>query len=451
MQGKKEPRLISGNVGKILFNLTVPMIVGILSMVIFNLADTFFVGRLGTPELAALGFTLPVILIVNSLALGLGTGAMAVISRAVGQRSHHKVERLTTDSLLLAVLTAAFFVILGFLTIDPIFRLLGVTEKILPLIKTYMTIWYLGVIFVIVPMTGNNAIRSLGDTKTPSLIMLIGAGCNIILDPLLIFGIGPFPRLEIAGAAIATVIARAITFSVSLYVLIRREKMITFDIFPFKNVIDSWKQILFIGLPTSATRLIAPVAIGFITALMATYGAEAVAAFGVSSRIEFFALSTVVALSSVIAPFVGQNWGAKKLNRVNLGVKKSNLFALAWGLFSFALLAIIAKPLASVFNNDPMVISTTVLYLRIVPIGFGLIGVLIISSSVLNVLHKPLHASFLMLTMMFVLFVPLAFLGSHLFDIPGIFAGIAIAYLISGIIAHFTLSRVLATEEKNIV
>jgi Na+-driven multidrug efflux pump len=299
-------------------------------------------------------------------------------------------------------------------------------------------------------MTGNNAIRSLGDTKTPSIIMLIGAGSNIILDPLLIFGIGPFPRLEIAGAAIATVIARAITFTVSLYVLIHREKMITFNIFPFKNVIDSWKQILFIGLPTSATRLIAPIAIGFVTALMATYGTEAVAAFGVSSRIEFFALAIVMALASVISPFVGQNWGAKILKRVNLGVKQSNLFALAWGLFAFVLLALIARPLASIFNNDPMVVSTTVLYLRIVPIGFGLIGVLIISSSVLNVLHKPLHSAFLMLTMMFALFVPLAFFGSRLFGIPGIFAGIAIAYIISGIIAHFTLSRVLVAEEKKI-
>ncbi|GAI71534.1 unnamed protein product, partial [marine sediment metagenome] len=262
VQTLKRARLTEGPVGKTLVRLTIPMIFGIVGIVAFNLVDTFFVGKLGTDELAALSFTFPVVLIINSLAHGLGIGASAVISRAIGEGDHHKVQRLTTDSLVLSVLLVAFFVVLGQLTINQIFRLLGATPEILPLIKQYMRIWYFGMIFVVVPMVGNNAIRATGDTKTPSIIMIVAVVFNFIFDPMLIFGIGPFPRLELAGAAIATVISRGITFLVALYVLYFRDKMLTFVKPKIRDIITSWKRILYIGLPNAGTRMVIPLAIG---------------------------------------------------------------------------------------------------------------------------------------------------------------------------------------------
>ena len=133
-QGNKA-RLVEGPVGKTLIKLTIPMIFGMVGMVIFNLADTFFVGQLGTNQLAALSFTFPVVLVIHSLALGLGIGASAVISRAIGEGSHDKVQRLTTDSLILSILFVGFFVLVGSLTINPLFRLLGAPDNILPMIK----------------------------------------------------------------------------------------------------------------------------------------------------------------------------------------------------------------------------------------------------------------------------------------------------------------------------
>lgn len=180
-------------VGKTLTKLTWPMVIGILGMVTFNLADTFFVGRLGTLELAALSFTFPVVMVVSSLALGLGIGTSSVVSRAIGEGDEAKVKRLTTDSIILSFLVVGVFVVVGRLTIEPVFRMLGATPDILPLVKQYMQIWYPGMIFVVVPMVGNSAIRATGDTKTPSAIMLIAVTVNFIFDPLFIFGIGPFP------------------------------------------------------------------------------------------------------------------------------------------------------------------------------------------------------------------------------------------------------------------
>ncbi|MCK4494756.1 MAG: MATE family efflux transporter, partial [Candidatus Aminicenantes bacterium] len=127
IKSKQSAKLVEGAVGRLLVKLTIPMVFGMISMIIFNLVDTLFVGRLGTKELAALSFTFPVVLIIHSLALGLGIGASAVISRAIGEGNHHKVQRLTTDALCLSVIIVAFFIIIGLFTIEPLFRLLGAT------------------------------------------------------------------------------------------------------------------------------------------------------------------------------------------------------------------------------------------------------------------------------------------------------------------------------------
>lgn len=432
-----------GPIARTLIRLTIPMTFGMVGIVAFNLVDTYFVGRLGTSELAALSFTLPVVLVVQSVALGLGVGASAVISRAIGEGNTGQVRRLTTDSLVLSVLVVIAFAATGLLTIGPVFRLLGAGEEVLPLIARYMRIWYLGVVFVVVPMVGNNAIRATGDVKTPALIMVIAAIVNTGLDPLLIFGLGPFPRLEIEGAAIATVISRATTLSVALWVLGPRDRMLSRAMPRLGAVLNSWKRILYIGVPTAGTRIIVPLAIGFITRIVSAYGTPAVAGYGVSSRIEFFAFTVVVALSSVLMPFMGQNWGASKYERLRLGARYGQVLALVWGGAMFAVLALAARPIASLFNADPVVVSTVVTYLRIVPLAYGLQGVLMVASASLNALNRPLHASALTLAQMFCLYVPLALAGSRFYGLAGVFGALAIAYFAGGLAGHLVLGRVV--------
>jgi putative MATE family efflux protein len=424
------------------------MIFGMVGMVAFNLVDTFFVGRLGAQELAALSFTFPVVLTINSLALGLGTGASAVIARAIGEGDDRRVRRLTTDSLILSFLIVMAFVVLGLLTLRPVFRMLGASEEMTGLISEYMRIWYLGVGFVVIPMVGNNAIRATGDTKTPSIIMLIAVAVNMTLDPLLIFGLGPFPRLELAGAALATVMARATTFTVALWVLGLRDRMLTTEIVSLRAVVESWKKILFIGVPTAATRVILPVAIGMVTRLVAGYGNEVVAGFGVATRIEFFSLTVVRALSTVLMPFIGQNWGARLMDRVKAGVAFSKRLSVGWGALVFAVLAFAAPGIASLFNDDPGVVRTTVLYLRIVPIGYGLYGVGILCAGGLNVFHRPLHAAGLSIFHMFVLYMPLAVLGSRFLGLPGLFGGLLASFLVAGALGHVMLGRVIEAESR---
>lgn len=449
MKRKSEKAVLTeGDLKKQIVRLSIPMMFGMLGLSVFNIVDTIYVGRLGTGPLAALSFTYPVVLVLNSIALGMGVGASSVLARALGRGDHHKVVRYTTDSLSLSFLFIVIFVALGELTLDPLFKLLGAEGEILNMVKQYMRIWYAGLLFVVFPMVGNSAIRALGDTKTPGTIMMTAGLVNMGVDPLLIFGLGPFPRLGIEGAAIATVFSRSITFFVAIYVLAKREKLISFKRAAFSEIVDSWKKILFVGGPAAVTRIIIPVAAGVITALLASIGPQSVAGFGAAVKFERFALLFIMSMATVMAPFVGQNYGAGKFDRIHRGIRFSSVLSISIGAVLLIIMFILARPLASLFSRDPAVIAVAALYFRIVPFAYGMQGIFNISSMILNALNKPIHATLLTVLQMFVLYIPLAFLGKSILGTAGIFSALVVSYSISGTLSYFTVNRVINIHKK---
>ncbi len=439
-------RVLEGPVGPTLARLTIPMVFGILSMVLYNLADTFFVGQLGTEQLAALSFTFPVVLTIGSLSQGIGMGTSAAVSRAIGARDYRRVRRLATDSLVLGLLIIIAGSLIGLLTIDPLFTLLGARGVVLEYIRDYMRIWYIGMMFVVVPMIGNNVLRATGDTKTPGLIMVLGALANFVLDPVLIFGLGPVPALGIRGAALATLIGRGSTFAIAMYVLVVREKLLTAEMPRVREVWHSWREILHVGIPNAGAKMIVPVGQGIITRIVASFGAAAVAGYGAGTRIEFFSLAALNALSSIIGPFVGQNIGAGQVERVKRGFTVSRHFSLAVGLGLFVVYLFLAGTIASIFNDDPAVVRTTALYIRIASIAYAAQGFYLVVSAGLNVLKRPLEAAGLGVFELFGLAVPLALLGSHLFGIVGVFAAVSVSYIATGALAWLVIRRVLARQ-----
>ena len=241
------------------------------------------------------------------------------------------------------------------------------------------------------------------------------------------------------SASWPTVFARAISLFIGLYVLHYRDNMLTFKSPGIREVLNSWKNLLSIALPAAGARLIVPIAIGIVTHLIASYGAAPVAAYGAASRAEFFMLAILMALSSVLNPFVGQNIGANKVSRAKEALNKGMRFALLWGVGSFLVLLIIARPVARLFSTETEVIEYIVLYLHIVPIGYALRGVFDIVVNVLYVLRKPLLSALLILMQMIILIVPLIYLGSYFYGIKGIFIGMVVANIISGSIGYLVL------------
>ena len=372
-----------------------------------------------------------------------------VVSRAIGAADYPRVRRLTVDSLLLGIIIVAVFVSVGLQTISPLFSLLGAEGGILEYIDEYMRVWYVGMVFVVVPMVGNNIIRATGDSKTPGIVMIVGASANVILDPILIFGLGPVPALGIRGAAMATLIGRGFTFFVTMYVLIVREKLLTFARHSLSDVLESWREILNIGVPNAGARMIIPLGQGVITRVIATFGPAAVAGYGVATRIEFFSLAALNALSSVIPAFIGQNLGAGHLDRVDAGFRVSRRFALYVGGVLFLVYLVLAPRIATVFNGDPEVVRTAARYMRIVSAAYAAQGLYLVISAGLNVLKRPLTAAGLGVMEMFVLAIPLVLLGAHLARITGIVIAIAVSYLVTGVVAWIVVMRVVRIATRS--
>lgn len=442
-------QLVQGTVLGTITRLSGPMLVGALTMVMFNLIDTYFVGQLGTRELAAVSFTFPVVMLIASLALGLGVGASAVISRTIGAGDEEQVRRLTTDSLILGLMIVIFFSIIGLLTIDPLFTLLGADAETLPFIRDYISIWYVALMFVVIPMVGNSAIRATGDARTPAMIMIFAVTVNGILDPILIFGFGPIPALGVQGAALATAISRGLTMLAALYVLHFRERMLTFRLPGLPVLVASWRRILYVGIPAGATQMLIPLSTGIITGMVAVYGTEAVAAYGVASRMEMFGLVVIVAVSMSLTPFVGQNWGAKRMDRVVRALRYSQMFALGWGALLMIVFGVFGPQIAPIFNDDPAVIEPLARYLWIVPLSFGLQGVLTVVNASLNALNRPLQSAGLSMLRLFGLYVPVAVVLSNWMGLDGIFVAAAVANIGSGLIAWWWARRALSSEQAS--
>lgn len=440
--------MTEGPILKTLLLMAGGMLFGFVAMSAFNAVDTYFVGQLGTTELAAMSFTFPVVMVLNSIALGLGVGLSSTVSRAIGSGDHHKVKRLTTDGLILAFLVVVVASLSGILTINPLFTLLGAKGEILDLIHDYMIVWYIGIPFVVIPMAGNNVIRATGDTMTPSLIMVFSVVINIILDPLLIFGLGPFPALGIAGAAIATVIARFCSFLFSLAILSFREKLISFEFPPWSERAANWKEIAFVGVPAALVQAINPVSLGVITRLLSRFGEKVVAGFGAASRLEMLVLIVPLALGVVMAPFAGQNWGAGKISRIKKGLEYSCIISLIWGALLFLVFLFWAQPIIRLFNPDPEFVEAGSGYLKIIGFSYGFLGIIHLSSQTFNALRKPLHAAGLNLIKAFVLNIPLAFLGAYLWQERGIFLSTFITNIFMGVLGILMLWNVLKQRER---
>lgn len=424
-----------GSIIKHMIHMAIPSIGGGIAFTLFNITDTYFVGKLGTDSLAAMGFTFPIVMIASSVAFGVSTGAASVLSRLAGKQDRQAMQRTATDGLILSMIVVMFFSLLGLLTMDFIFPLLGADEVTLPLVKEYMTVWYLFVFVVLMPPVSDGAMRAMGDTHRPFYVMLTCAVLNIILDPILIFGWFGMPALGIQGAAIATVISRFAGTIVSLYFLSHHHKLVSYKIPSLHEIVQSWQSILSIGIPSVGVSLIPQLLRSLLTATAAGIGgAVAVAAIAVGSRIEGFINMISFSVSGSIMPLIGQNFGAGKYERVEETRHLLNRFAVLVSSMLIALLWFIVKPLADIFTNDPAVIEMASVYLRIMLFGSIGLNLYTFNGQIMNALGKSMATFKINVGGTLLILMPLVYLGGK-FSFSAMMSGLAIGQLVVGAIA----------------
>ncbi|MBI1215915.1 MAG: MATE family efflux transporter [Alphaproteobacteria bacterium] len=435
--GAKAPHisLLEGDVGAHLRRMALPLTWGLMAMTLFRLADTYFISRLGTRYLAAIGFCIPVIMLFMGIIFGLSVGTSSVLSRIYGEGEMEKMRRTATDALSLAVLAIGVSCVAGFLGHSWIFRQMGATPDLMPLIHKYMSIWYVGLPFLGMMIVGNACIRATGDTAFVSRMMSLLALINIVLDPFFIFGWGPFPELKMAGAAVTHVVANYITSMILLYELIFRRGILAPKIF-HRGIFDSWKRILHIAGPSVLSNQIAPISAVIITWLAAGFGKEAVAALGVASRVEVLSVMAFYATGASVSIFTGQNFGAGNYGRIREAMETGARYAILWGLFVAVVLWAFAERIPLVFDKNPLVAAYTAQYLYWVPVSYGAMGTMVICNAALNAMGRPLPATTLILLKAVVIYLPLAFIGQAYMGFTGILAALVATNMAVGLISY---------------
>lgn len=443
--------LTEGSIIRHLVRLTLPMTWGIFAIISFQLVDTFYISLLGTAELAAFSLTFPVAMTVFSLFIGFQIAMASVGSRLIGEGQRETMQRVATHAIFLVFGLGIMIAAAGLIFHDPIFLLLGATPEMMPDIWSYMSIWFMGAVFVTVPMINNAAMRADGDSMTPALIMTIVAVINIILDPILIFGLFGFPRLEIQGAAIATIFANACAMGTGLYINYARKNLILNPIkIGFVHFGNSMKRLLFIAIPAGLTNTIQPMVNAFIFALLAGYGHEAIAAFGVVTRIEAFAFVILMALATGMAPIIGQNWGAGKFSRVNETLKVAIRFNVLWSISIAIVLGLFARPIASLFTESEEMIGYAVLFFWMVPFSYAFSNLIMGWGSAFNAMGMPQRSMAMIVIKMLVLTVPAVLIAEHFYGIKGIFGAIAGVNVIAGTLFHIVnWKKCHAMEREN--
>lgn len=436
MSKKTAKNLREGSILRHLINLVLPSIGGMAAITAFNLTDTYFVSKLGTNELAAMGFTFPVVMLVGAISTGISVGAASLTARSMGEGNYHLINRTATDGILLSLFIVSIISGLGLLTIEPFFGALGATGETLDLIREYMLVWYSGIVFVVMPPVCDSCMRALGDMKRPLIVMLVCAITNVILDPIFIFGWFGVPAMGIKGAAIATVIARFIGMIATLSFAHFHHKIIDFKYESKFEIFQSWKKILHVGIPSATVKLFPQALRTLLTSLAAkSAGVLGVAAVAAGARIESFSTVITMAVGIALVPIIGQNWGAKEYDRVNETNNLTNKLAIIYGIALATISLLFTKYIARAFTQDLQVINYIYIYVNLTmlgSIGFNLYSWI---SESLNAIGAPKYVLAINALGTLLLMVPSVYIGYKIFGYTGMLVGLAVSQTILGIIA----------------
>ncbi|KPQ27144.1 MAG: putative efflux protein, MATE family [Marinobacter excellens HL-55] len=410
--------------------MTWPMLFGVLSLMTFQLTDSAFVGQLGRDPLAALGFTVPMQQLVSGMYVGLGIATTAIISRTLGQGDNLRAQRLGGLVVAIGASLALILCVSVWLLQTPILNFLGAEQALRPVIREYWVPWLISAWLGALLYFGYAVCRSNGDTKLPGYMMIATSLLNIGLDYLYIFIFG----WGLPGAAWATITAFGLGALVVYPALVRRQ-WLRFDLMQLQ-LAKAIQQLGSIMAPAMVSQLMPPLSAMLATALVAGFGSAAVAAWGLGTRLEFFSIVVVLALTMSMPPMIGRMLGAGELENIRRLVRIAVRFIVIWQLV-LGLIWLAASGLVStLFTKDGDVQDILVSYLLRVPLSYSGLGVCMLMVSVNNALGLPMRALLISTLRLFACYLPLLWLGAQVSGLPGLMSGALVGNLAAGVLAY---------------
>ncbi len=432
--------------GVTLWRQTWPMAIGVLALLGFQLVDSAFIARLGTAPLAAQSFTFPLSFLIIGVQVGMGIAIAALISRALGAGEQARARRLGSLVLMLgagviALLTLALWALQG-----PVFAALGADASARELIRGYWAPQLLAAWLGAALYFGYSLFRAHGNTRLPGTMMVVTSLVNLVLDPLLIFGVGPWEGLGLPGAAWATTLA----FGVGLAVLGRR--LWQTDWLAGSGLAEELKASArpFAGIagPAMVSQLMPPLAAMLAIAVVASLGEAQVAAWGLASRLETLSLMVVLAMTMSLPPWLGRCYGAGDWAQVHRLMRLALRVIVAWQLALGLAMAVAAPWVAQALAGNPEVRDDLALLIRFLLPSYAALGVCMIVVSAGNALGWPLRAMLMSGARLFAFYLPCLALGAWLGGLLGLAVGAAVGNLLAGVAAWLVLRRILASPRR---
>ena len=408
--------LEEADVASALLKLGIPTMVGMLISALYNAIDAYFVGGLGMSQMGAVSVVFPIVQIIIGLGMMFGAGASSYISRLLGKGANEQADKTASTSLFSGLLVGTIIIIGIMVFLDPVLTALGSTETILPYARAYAKIYVTGSIINVFTVMMNNLLTAQGATKFTMKAMLTGSIANVILDPIMIYGMD----LGIEGAAIATVISLCINMALYIGYIAKKKGVLRFSV---RNIAPSktiYAEVLKIGIPVLLFQLLASTAMGSINTAAKPYGDFAVAAMGAVTRIMTVVTYVVFGFLKGFQPFAGYNYGAKKYKRLKKSIRLCMIWSTVFCIVAAIVLFIFADPIVSLFGTDVEMAGIAAKALRLNAVLFITFGFQMVYASLYLAIGKSLVGSVLSLSRQGIFFFPLVLVLPHVMGLTGV-------------------------------
>jgi len=440
--------LIEDSVSQLFFKIAVPASVGTVFMTLYNVVDTYFAGKISPEALAALAQTFPVYFIIIAMGVGLSIGTTSLIANALGEREKGKASYFLAQSIILAIITAIIVSILGIYLGPSIILFMNDSYVTMNLSMEYLNIIFLGSIFIFIQMAVNSSLSAMGDTKTNRNVLIASFFLNIFLNPLFIFGYGIIPAMGMKGIAISTIISQGLGTTYIIYKATLTDLSEYLYLNCFKPKIKILLDLLQQGIPASIGMMMISFGVFIILFFIAQYGDLALAGYGTAIRYEQLYLLPVLGLNTAVLSMVGQNFGAKKILRINHIYNKALIFGCIFMIFAGFIIFFTAEFAVGLFTNDPEVINYGTKYLQITALMEPIYPIFFISNALIQGLKKAKIVMFLTFSRMVIM--PLIVLSYLIFYLNSsfefVFWGLLVINWIFGIFV-FILTKYIIKKE----
>ena len=430
--------LEEADVASALLKLGIPTMVGMLISALYNAIDAYFVGGLGMSQMGAVSVVFPIVQIIIGLGMMFGAGASSYISRLLGKGDNEQADRTASTALFSGLLVGAVIIIGILIFLDPVLTALGSTETILPYARAYARIYVTGSIINVFTVMMNNLLTAQGATKFTMIAMLTGSIANVILDPVMIYGMD----LGIEGAAVATVISLCINMALYIGYIAKKKGVLRISV---RNITPSktiYTEVLKIGIPVLLFQLLASAAMGSINTASKPYGDYAVAAMGAVTRIMTVVTYVVFGFLKGFQPFAGYNYGAGSFDRLKKSIKLCMAWSTAFCVIAGIVLVVFAAPIVSLFGTDTEMLALAETALRLNAVLFTTFGFQMVYASLYLAIGKSLVGSVLSLSRQGIFFFPLVIALPHLFSLTGVIWVQPAADLFTTILTAFFAVRI---------